>query len=116
MGINSGRDLLAAYYGSRLVSNLQEHDVTVGTSVTRIVHQDPAAIAHDITNNGAAAIVFSSKPQVTATTGVQLSPGQTVSLNILSDYDLVGCDLFAISASSGNSIHVISTQLIGDDS
>lgn len=116
MGINSARDLLASYYGSELVSNLDESDTTVGTTAVRIARQDPANVARDITNNGANPIAFSSKPQVTATTGIQLAPGQTAYIFVLGDLDLAFCDLWAISADAGNSVHVVNTQLIGDDS
>ena len=112
--ISSARDLLESYYGSRLVSNLQEHDYTVGTSAVRIAVQDPAVTERIITNNGSASIFVSSLPGVAVNAGIVVGPGASINPEVLTDRDLAFCDLWAISGSAGNAVHVISTQLIGE--
>ena len=111
---NDARALLSDWYGCRLESNLPEADFTVGTTAIRIAQQDPAVIARTISNNGSAAIFISSRSAVAVNAGFMLAPGNVASLTVLEDFDLAFCDLFAISGSAGNAVHVISTQLTGD--
>ena len=113
MSIGTARELLANWYGDELVSNILETDVTVGTAPILIAARAGAVIERVISNNGAATIFVSSKAGVAANTGIALGSGNTLSFQALSDFDLASCDLFAISAGTGNAVHVISTQLVG---
>jgi len=113
MAFSGARSLLQEWYGDEVVSNLVEADFTVGTSATRIAQQDPAVIGRAISNNGSAPIFVSSLAKIAANQGFAVGPGATAELNVLEDFDLASCDLFAISASPGNAVHVISTQIVG---
>jgi len=111
--LNTARDFLASLYGDEMVSSIDETDVTVGTSAILIAKRNGACIELIITNNGAAAIFVSSKVGVAANTGIQLAAGGTLSFDARTDFDLASCDLFAISGTAGQAVHVISVQLIG---
>jgi hypothetical protein len=113
MTIRTARDLVAYRNSDALVSNIIEADVTVGTTAIWLAPRGGAIIERIITNNGAAAIAISTLTSVTATKGIQLAAGGTLSFQALEDFDLATCDLYAISSGAGNSVHVISVQLVG---
>jgi hypothetical protein len=113
VSIQTARQLLANWYGDELVSNIDESDFTVGTSALLIAKRNGATVTRIITNNGAATIFVSAKPSVAANQGIALVSGGTLGLSALEDLDLASCDLYAISASSGNAVHVIHLRLIG---
>lgn len=116
MGINTARDFLTALYGDELVSSIDETDVTVGASAVKIVKRNGARLEVIISNNGTAAIFVSSLVGVAVNTGIQVPSNGTLSFDTRSDFDLASCDLYAISAGSGNAVHVIAVNLIGADS
>jgi hypothetical protein len=113
MGISSARDFLEAWYGDRFVCNLVEADFTLGGAQTRIAQQDPAVIARSITNNGISVAFISSRSTVNQNLGIPLAAGTTLNLFVLEDFDLASCDLWAISITGANPIHVISIQIMG---
>ena len=113
MPFNNARNFLAEWYGDTVVSNIEEADFTVGTSAVRIAQQDPAVITRAISNNGTAPIFVSSLAKLAVGQGFMVAVGDTANLSVLEDFDLASCDLFAISASPGNAVHVISTQIVG---
>lgn len=113
MSIQTARELIASWYGDELVSNIDDSDVTVGTTAILIAKRNGATITRVITNAGAATIFVSSKSSIAANQGIALVAGGTLSVNALEDFDLASCDLYAISASSGNAVHVMHLRLIG---
>ena len=113
MAIGTAREFLTSEYGDPLISDITETDFTVGTSALLIAKRNGATIKRTLTNNGVAAIFIAANPAVAANTGIQLGPGQTLIISTLQDFDLASCDLYAISASAGNAVHVIHLRLIG---
>jgi hypothetical protein len=111
--IQTARDLLMQRYGDRLVSSIDETDVTVGTSVAWIAKRSGACIERIVSNCGAATIYVSGKSGVAANTGIPLAAGATLSLQAIVDFDLASCDLYAISGSAGNAVHIIAVNLVG---
>jgi hypothetical protein len=113
VSINSAREFLLSEYGDALISSIDETDVTVGTNVVLIAARNGACLERIISNNGAAAIFVSSKVGIAVNKGIQLAAGGTLSFDTRNDFDLASCDLFAISAGSGNPVHVIAVNLVG---
>lgn len=113
MSISSARDFLEAWYGDRFVCNIVEADFTLGGQATRIAQQDPAVIARSITNNSLSVVFVSSRAGMFNNQGIALAAGTTLNLSVLEDFDLASCDLFAVSVTGNNLIHVISVQIVG---
>jgi hypothetical protein len=91
----------------------QESDVTVGTSAVKLGTQANIRIAVGISNSGAATIAVGFTNAVTATTGIQVAAGSSLFFNWINDGETVNSDLWAISAGSGNGVHVVEYKLSG---
>jgi hypothetical protein len=111
--LKTAREFIASFYGDPLVSNIDDSDVTVGTTAILVAKRNGATITRVITNNGAATIFISSKSNIAANQGIALGAGGSLSLSAIEDFDLASCDLYAISGSSGNAVHVTHLRLIG---
>jgi hypothetical protein len=112
VSIRTCRDLLAYEYGDELVCTFHELDYTVGTAVVQIARGSGKRIWITITNWGAAAIAVSTKPDVTATTGMIVAPNGFLNLHWRNDSDLSTAQLYAISSGAGNAVHVSEQVLI----
>ncbi len=66
MAIETIRDLLNAYYGVAIAPRFQRDADIVGTSVQRILKQDPSRIAFTIVNTGAFDVAIRPAGQPTA--------------------------------------------------
>jgi hypothetical protein len=113
VAFRTARELVANWYGDELVSDIAESDFSVGTSALLVAKRNGATIWRAISNNGAATIYVSSKPGLAVNQGIAVAAGGIVSFNAVEDFDLVGCDLYAISSGAANAVHVIHLRLIG---
>jgi hypothetical protein len=110
---NSVRELLEIVFGVAIITTPTESDVTVGTAAVKLGTQANTRVAIAISNAGAATISIGFSNQVTATTGIQVASGGSLFLDWRTDGELVTSDLYTISASSGNSVHVVEYKLAG---
>ena len=108
-------ELLADFYDEGFATDDKDSDVTVGTGVVQIVGPSAIRTKFRLCNFGGANVVLGRANNVTATTGIQLSPGQTIEFDWADDGDDVTRAWFGISAAAGNPIHVIETFLISDE-
>jgi hypothetical protein len=106
------QELIAEFFGYDLSIDDFESDVIVGTAVVAILAPSPQRTKVRLCNFGGANVILSTRQSVTATTGIQLSPGQTVELSFDEDGDEVTREWFAISAFAGNSVHIVDSRLI----
>ncbi len=113
MPLQTCRDLLAKEYGDQLLCNFNESDVTIGTTAIILAVGNPRRIWLTITNWGAAAISLSTKPNVTATTGIIIPPSGFLNLNWRADAEFVTGPIYAISSGAGNSVHLTEQVLVG---
>jgi hypothetical protein len=109
------RDFLEEHYGDSLPTDDNPSDVTVGVTAVQLVTVNARRIKLRMCNFGGANVVFERDASVTATTGIQLSPGQTIELTAPEDFELVTKQLFGISSFAGNAIHIIETVMVGGD-
>jgi hypothetical protein len=107
------RELVEFYYGIRITAVARESDVTVGTSAAKLGSNANTRTGVAISNSGAAAIAIGFSPAVTSTTGIIVAPNGFLFLNWLADQEIVNQDLWAISGSTGNGVHVIEYVLSG---
>ena len=106
--------LLTQWYGSRLRTRRVINDFTVTTAALRLCVADPSRVLLSITNWGAVAIAFGENRNITATTGIGLQPGASVTFEWLTDLDLQTTEIWAIAASASNAIHVVESLLVGE--
>jgi hypothetical protein len=111
--VHSAREAIELYRGFSLLTSPYESDVTVGTTAAKLGNYANTRLAVIVSNasNTAISVGFSSK--VTATTGIQVAAGATLSFNWLTDGELVMSDLYAISTSSSLAVHVVESVLSG---
>jgi hypothetical protein len=113
MGFTDG--LLSSYYGRTFNGQLNESDVTVGTSAVQLVKANPQRFWITFANNGAAAIAISNSRTVTSSTGWQIPPGGALGFSWINDADMPALDWYAISAGAGNGVHVLERVASGDN-
>jgi hypothetical protein len=113
VAIQTCRDLLALEFGDSLLCNFNESDVTVGTTAVTLVQGNGRRIWLTLTNWGAAAIAISTKPNVTATTGIIIPANGFLNINWRTDTDLPTSAIYAISSGAGNSVHITEQVLVG---
>lgn len=109
----TARELIEIYFGSKIQIKAQESDVTVGTSVVKLGSYANIRTGIIISNSGSNVVALGFNNAVSATTGIQLAAGGTLSLTWLADGELATNDLWAISTASGNGVHVIESVLSG---
>lgn len=107
------RDVEQLWFGYTLPVDTFEKDVTVGTSAVKLVDAKSRRAKLQLSHFGGANIAIGTHPDVTATTGIQFSPGQTAEFDWQDDYDRVTEEFWAISAVAGNSVHVVETVMTG---
>lgn len=109
------RDLVAWQFGDSLAADPNVSDVTVGTAAKLLVTYNARRTHVAVSHFGGANVAIGFDASVTASTGIQLSPGQTFELDWFEDLDLVTRQLYAISASAGNPLHIVETVLTGNE-
>ena len=107
----SARELIQLYFGRQIRLRLQESDVTVGTTATKLGSWGNTRVQITIGNTGTALVVVAFNPGVTSTTGLPIPSNTGIVFNWLTDNELVMYDLWAISGSSGQTVHVIESVL-----
>lgn len=107
------RELIEIFYGAKVATRPQESDTTVGTTVVKLGSYANTRTAVQIFNNGAAAIAVGFSNQVTASTGIPVQSNGFLQITWREDLELVNSDLWAISLSAGNSVHVVESVLSG---
>lgn len=110
---HSARELLEFYYGLKTYLRIYESDVSVGTTAVKLGTYANTRIAITLGNTGSALVVFGYNSGVTVTTGLPLPSNTGVGLNWLIDNELVMQDIYAISGSSGQTVHVVESVLSG---
>lgn len=84
-----------------------EETVDVGAAAVRIVVNDPEAVALTLINTGSDNIYVAPNNQVSATFGVVLLPGGSVSVTVRDDATLPTREWWALGASAGQTLHYI---------
>ncbi|SRR5258708_13817123 len=107
----SSRELIGLYFGAQIRLRIQESDVTVGTAAVKLGSWANTRVAITIGNTGSALVVVAFNSGVTATTGIPIQSNTGLTFNWLLDNELVMYDLYAISGSSGQTVHVIESVL-----
>jgi len=113
MPIRNTRELVGFWFGDELASRILEFDLTIGTSVTRVLKGNGSRIWVVLSNFGTVAIALSTNPAVTATTGILLAPSGFLAFNWQSDHEFMTQELFGIASGAGNALHVAEMVLIG---
>jgi hypothetical protein len=111
--VRYARELIEAYYGCSISSMPFESDVTVAQTVIKLGAYANTRIAIYLANFGTAQVAISFSPAVTSTTGLIIPSNGTMSFVWNADFELVARDIYAISASGNNSVHVIESVLVG---
>jgi hypothetical protein len=109
--VPSARELIQFYFGSQIRLRVQESDVTVGTTAVKLGSWSNTRVALSIGNTGSALVVVAFNSGVTATTGLPVQSNTGITFNWQFDYELIMSDLYAISGSSGQTVHVIESVL-----
>lgn len=84
-----------------------EETVDVGTASVRVVYNDPEAVALTLVNTGSDNIYVAPSNLVSATFGVVLLPGGSVSVTVRDDATLPTREWWALGASAGQTLHYI---------
>jgi hypothetical protein len=107
------RELVELFYGIAIIVNPHQTDYTVGTTAVQLGQVANTRINVGLSNWGAAAIAVGFSNSVTATTGIQVPAGGSLFFYGILDVEIVNRDLWAISASAGNAVHVVEYRLSG---
>jgi hypothetical protein len=106
--------LLTQWYGSWLKTRRVINDFTIAQTALRICTADPSRVLLSLTNWSANTIAFGENRNITATTGLALAAGTTVTIEWLTDLDLQTTEIWAISAAGSNPLHVVESLLVGE--
>jgi hypothetical protein len=81
---------------------------SVGTTVVRVLPNNPNRFAFVVINLGAAAVYIRPDNSVSATGGIRLAPaGGSFSANWRDDFHLVGWDWYAIADAAAQDVFVL---------
>jgi len=81
---------------------------TIGVTVAQVLPHDPNRLSWTVINLGANNVYIHSTRDVSATQGILLTPnGGSVTMTWEYDFDLVGYEVWGISAGAGNAIYTI---------
>lgn len=97
-------------------TRLQETDVNVGVAgtITPLFANNPDRLAWEIINNGVAEVRYSSRRDVTSTTGRRLgADGGVSSMDVREDGEAVGYEQVAVSTGVACSVHVTEIIALG---
>lgn len=106
--------LLTQWYGSWLKTRRVINDFTVAQTALRVCVADPSRVLLSLTNWGLNAIAFGENRNITATTGIGLAPQSSVTIEWVTDLDLQATEIWVISASGSNALHVVESLLVGE--
>lgn len=83
-------------------------DITVGTTPTQILKNDPLRVAFFVSNLTANALCISPDPAVTATNGSRISPvGPPTEFTLWQHGAFVSIELWAVFATAGAVVEII---------
>ena len=106
--------LLTQWYGSWLKTRRVINDFTVAQTALRVCVADPSRVLLSLTNWSTNNVAFGENRNITATTGIMLQPGTTVTIEGATDLDLQATEIWAISAGGSNQLHVVESLLVGE--
>lgn len=91
-------------------TQIQEADVTIGTSAAAIFGNNPRRVAWTITNRGSADVNVSFQQSVVAGGGFVLAAsGGSIESYVDEDGETVAAALYGISGSAGQTVRVVQT-------
>jgi hypothetical protein len=111
--VTNARDLIEVYFGLKIVTRKHETDVTVGTTAVQLGVYANTRTEIIIANTGSALVVFGFHNPPTVTSGIPLPANTWFSLNWFNDNELVMQDIYAISGTAGQTVHVVESVLSG---
>ena len=106
--------LLTQWYGSWLKTRRVINDFTIAQTALRVCVADPSRVLLSLTNWGFNNIAFGENRNITATTGIALTPGSTVTIEWNTDLDLQTTEIWAIAGTGSNALHVVESLLVGE--
>lgn len=84
---------------------------SVLTTVTKVLQNNPDRLSYTVVNLGGTALYLAFDNEVSSTRGILLvASGGSLTLNAEDDGELVGYELYGISATSSNNIFVVITE------
>ncbi len=102
---------IAKKFGTKTKSRQNPLTPTVATTVTQILRNNPDRLSYTIVNLTAFNLYCGFDREVSSTRGIFIPPsGGSLTLTAEEDGELVGYELFAISAGSPSTIFTISTE------
>jgi hypothetical protein len=107
----SARELIQLYFGRQIRLRIQESDVSVGTTAVKLGSYANTRVQLTIGNTGAALVVVGFNPSVTVSTGLPIQSNTGIVFNWVTDNELVMYDLYAISGTAAQTVHVIESVL-----
>ena len=107
------RALLVELFGDSVATDDTTSDVTIGTVAVQLLTYNPRRVRAILTNLGGAPVVIGRDFAVTATTGIQIAPGESLEFDWQEDLEDVTRQWVGISAAAGNSVHVHEVILNG---
>jgi len=108
MAIETIRDLLNAYYGVAIVQRFQRDADLIGTSVQRILKQDPSRIAFSLVNTGTFDIGLRPVGQPTAQKSFIIAAnGGTLTGDWREDGELISQEWTGLAAGGTGSLLIV---------
>lgn len=107
----SARQLIGAFFGVEIRTKDIESDVTVGTTPVQLGSYAHIRTGIVIGNTGSALVVVAFNPAVTITTGLPVQSNTGLVFDWYLDQEMVMHELWAISGTAGQTVHVIERVL-----
>lgn len=102
------QDLLTKEYGIKTTVKINDKTSSVGTSLTRILDNNPNRVGWTIFNLGSNAVYLGFDRNVSASKGMRLAPsGGSINFMWDTEFDVVGYELFGKASTGTNNIYVI---------
>lgn len=111
--VRDARELVEIYFGIRVTVRPIEHDVSVGATAVQLGKIGNKRVGVILGNNGAAAVAVAFNSNVTATTGIIIPSNGTYFSNWFQDGEMIFYDIWGISVTGTNGIHVVEYELQG---
>lgn len=101
-------ELLRSYFGVATSSQESDPTLTVGTSVSQILPNNPNRLGLLFVNNGTSTVFLKTRNTVALNSGIYLYPGGgAFSLRWDIDFELVASSWYGICALANNSIYTL---------
>ncbi len=101
-------DLLEARFGVKTEAADNRFGTTIGTSVARVLPNDPKRLGAVIVNLSAVAVFIGPFRDVSASKGIRLAPsGGSFSLIWDEDFDVTGWEWFAVADAAASAVLTI---------